>query len=126
MEAQISGELTEDGILQHLQKFRHVLSDESVNEMLEQLLQHIRNRVLAGGRPVYFEDTLHIMAAPDQQEPEPSMSASSTDESACTDDIFTSDQHRFLAFFEDLLAQHATRHARVLRGHSGSSRVAQQ
>ena len=73
--------------------------------MLEQLLQHVRARVLL----IYIADMLRIMLAPDTEEPDPTIQdeASESEDSAQSGEIFTSTQYRLFAMFEDLLAEHA-------------------
>ncbi|CAE7739637.1 unnamed protein product, partial [Symbiodinium pilosum] len=109
MEAQIRTTPTANNVLSHLQMFRDPLRRDAYCLMLEQLLQHVRARVLSGGRPIYIADMLHIMSAPDTEEPDPTVQEEAVEsESSCqSDDIFNSTQHRLFAMFENLLAEHA-------------------
>ena len=74
-----------------------------------------------GGRPIYIADMLRILSAPDTEEPNPTIrdEGSESEDSAQSDEIFTSTQYRLFAMFEDLLVEHAqhscTRFERSLR-----------
>ena len=121
MEAQLRTTPASDSIQSHLQMFRDLLDRDMYCRMLEGLLQHVRARVLSGGRPIFVADMVHLITAPDLEEPDPTIQdeASSSESSFQSDDIFTSTQHRLFAMFEDLLAEHAqhtcTRFERGLR-----------
>ena len=110
-----------DSIQSHLQMFRDLLDRDAYCRMLEGLLQHVRARVLSGGRRLFIADMVHLISAPDMEEPDPTIrdEASESVSSFQSDEIFTSTQHRLFAMFEDLLAEHAqhtcTRFERRLR-----------
>ena len=102
---QISGERSEDSVLVHLQTFRSLFDVAPFNELLEQLLLHVRQRTLAGGRFVYLADAMHVMSVSDREEPEPNIPEESSTDSVYSDEIFKKDQPRLLSMFEDFLAE---------------------
>ena len=56
--------------------------------MFEQVLQHVRARVLSGGRPIYIAEMLRILSAPDTEEPDPTI----RDEGSESEDSAQSDE----------------------------------
>ncbi len=119
MEQQLHEQLLGESTEEHLHVFRHLLGAERYDAMLAQLLLYVRQQILSRGRPLYIADAMHVLSAPDEEEPPSDVQSDTGTESFVSDDIFSADQNRLLSLFEDLLAEHAqgtcTRFERHLR-----------